>query len=83
MPKFIEHYPGVEIELVEEVAHRIEQIVSDQKVDIGVTILPLYTEDLSYDILYTENVYLALPQDISLSNKLKHTLTMVNFHFIC
>lgn len=61
MPKFIEHYPGVEIELVEEVAHRIEQIVSDQKVDIGVTILPLYTEDLSYDILYTENVYLALP----------------------
>ena len=25
------------------------------------TILPLYTEDLSYDILYTENVYLALP----------------------
>ncbi|RIO79108.1 LysR family transcriptional regulator, partial [Staphylococcus haemolyticus] len=61
LPKFIEHYPGVEIELVEEVAHRIEQIVSDQKVDIGVTILPLYTEDLSYDILYTENVYLALP----------------------
>ncbi|MCH4354093.1 LysR family transcriptional regulator substrate-binding protein [Staphylococcus haemolyticus] len=61
MPKFIEHYPGVEIELVEEVTHRIEQIVSDQKVDIGVTILPLYTEDLSYDILYTENVYLALP----------------------
>lgn len=51
----------MEIELVEEVAHRIEQIVSDQKVDIGVTILPLYTEDLSYDILYTENVYLALP----------------------
>ena len=83
MPKFIEHYPGVEIELVEEVAHRIEQIVSDQKVDIGVTILPLYTEDLSYDILYTENVYLALPPGHHLSNKLKHTLTMVNFHFIC
>ena len=73
MPKFIEHYPGVEIELVEEVAHRIEQIVSDQKVDIGVTILPLYTEDLSYDILYTENVYLALPPGHRLSNKLKHT----------
>lgn len=61
LPKFIQNYPGVEIELVEEVAHRIEQIVADQQVDIGVTILPLYNEDLSYDILYTENIYLALP----------------------
>ncbi|PTK67803.1 LysR family transcriptional regulator [Staphylococcus borealis] len=71
LPKFIEHYPGVEIELVEEVAHRIEQIVYDQKVDIGVTILPLYTEDLSYDILYTENVYLALPPGHDLIDQAK------------
>lgn len=71
LPKFIQNYPGVEIELVEEVAHRIEQIVSDQQVDIGVTILPLYTEDLSYEILYTESIYLALPPGHSLLDEAK------------
>ena len=62
----------MEIELV-EVAHRIEQIVSDQKVDIGVTILPLYTEDLSYDILYTENVYFSVTSGHQLIEQAKST----------
>ena len=69
LPEFTKRYPGVEIKLIEESAHRIEQLLIDNKVDIALTILPLYQENIAYDVLYTEKIYMALPPNHSLTYK--------------
>lgn len=75
LPEFLKQYPDIEIELVEEVAHRIEQLLFDQKVDVAITILPLYQEGIQYDLLYTERIFLALPPSDTFNNK---NLTLEN-----
>ncbi|MCM3319608.1 LysR family transcriptional regulator [Staphylococcus warneri] len=65
LPEFIKAYPGIEIKLIEEPSHRIEQLLIDNKIDIALTILPFYQGTFKYDVLYSEAIYLALPPDYS------------------
>ncbi|MEX2949541.1 LysR family transcriptional regulator [Staphylococcus warneri] len=63
LPEFIKAYPGIELKLIEEPAHRIEQLLIDNKIDIALTILPFYQGTFKYDVLYSEGIYLAIPSD--------------------
>ncbi|KTW20109.1 LysR family transcriptional regulator [Staphylococcus warneri] len=70
LPEFIKAYPGIELKLIEEPSHRIEQLLIDNKIDIALTILPFYQGTFKYDVLYSEAIYLALPPEYS--SRLSH-----------
>ncbi|EZX22492.1 MULTISPECIES: LysR family transcriptional regulator [Mammaliicoccus] len=61
LPEFIKNYPGIEVELIEDSANQIEVLLAEHKIDICITILPINNEEIDYETLYTEALYLAIP----------------------
>lgn len=66
LPEFIKEYPGIELKLIEESAHRIEQLLIDNKIDIAITILPFYQGVFQFETLSKEPIYLMIPSNHSL-----------------
>ncbi|KRG10823.1 LysR family transcriptional regulator [Staphylococcus sp. NAM3COL9] len=61
LPKFISMNPGIEVELIEDRSKQIEQLLEQKEIDISLTILPIDNDNINYEILYKENIYLLIP----------------------
>ncbi|MEH7238524.1 LysR family transcriptional regulator [Bacillus sp. JJ1562] len=61
LPEFIMNYPGIEIELVEESANDMESLLLEGKIDICLNMLPIFNQEIVYEILYEEKLYLVIP----------------------
>lgn len=61
LPHFMKKYPGIEIELEEASASRMETLVLENKIDICLNMLPITNPDLVYERLYEESIYLVVP----------------------
>lgn len=61
LPEFILNYPGIKIELVEETANDMESLLLDGKIDICLNMLPIFNQEIVYEILYEEKLYLVIP----------------------
>ncbi len=68
LPEFINSYPGIEIELIEDNANQIEVLLANQKMDISLTILPIGNDQITYETLYSEALYLAIPRSHELAH---------------
>lgn len=69
LPKFITLNPGIEVELIEDRSKQIEQLLEQKEIDMSLTILPIDNDNINYEILYRENIYLLIPNDHPLINK--------------
>jgi DNA-binding transcriptional LysR family regulator len=63
LPKYKERFPNIEIILVEENAHKLEELAERCKTDITITNLPIQNENLVYDTLTLDEVVLAVPKN--------------------
>ncbi|GAB3043016.1 LysR family transcriptional regulator [Virgibacillus ainsalahensis] len=62
LPDFMNRYPGIEIDLIEESAKEIESLLLQRKIDICINMLPVLNLDITYEYLYEESVLLVIPQ---------------------
>ena len=62
-PYFARHFPDVRIQVVEEISVTIEQMVLDDQLDIGFVPMEPENPRLSYELLHTEEILLAVPPD--------------------
>lgn len=61
--QFHARYPYIAIELYENHGQAIERALIDRQIDLGILHLPVETEALSYEDLFTETVLLATPKN--------------------
>jgi LysR family transcriptional regulator, cyn operon transcriptional activator len=62
LPAFISAYPGIKIDLVEQTAYNIEELLLQRKIDICLNMLPIFNPDISYENLYDEKLYIVVPK---------------------
>ena len=60
LPQYLSTYPGIEIELVEETAIVIEQLLLERKIDICLNMLPIFNPDIIYEGLFEEKILLVV-----------------------
>ena len=68
LPKYKERFPNIEIVLVEENAHKLEELAERGKTDITITNLPIQNPNLMYDTLALDEVMLAVPRNFLTTN---------------
>lgn len=68
LPDFIEAYPGIEIDLIEKNASEMETQLLLQNIDICVNLLPIFNEQIEYETLYEEPMYITIPPNHPLYN---------------
>jgi LysR family hydrogen peroxide-inducible transcriptional activator len=61
VPTFQAMYPDIEISLIEETSSHLELITYQGHTDLSILSLPLREESLHYEILYEEEIVLAVP----------------------
>ena len=69
LPSFMQKYPGIEIELEEAPAAKMEALVIQNKIDICINMLPITNNELVYEDLFEEDLYLVIPPDHELYDK--------------
>lgn len=60
LPQYISTYPGIKIDLVEETAIVIEQLLLQRKIDICLNMLPIFNPDIIYESLFEEKIFLVV-----------------------
>lgn len=78
LPEFINSYPGIEIELIEDNANQIEVLLADNKIDISLTILPITYDEITYETLYSEAFYLAVPKNYKIVEDSQNKVTQLD-----
>ncbi|RED60382.1 LysR family transcriptional regulator [Cohnella lupini] len=63
LPVFREAYPDIEVVLIEESTHRLEQLTASGGTDVSLLTLPLVEPTLAYQPLIEEEICLAVPPD--------------------
>ena len=63
IPIFKKRYPDIQIELEEGTTKYLEDCAVNGTTDFSIVILPLSSSELSFDILFQEEIILALPPD--------------------
>ncbi len=69
LPSFIEKYPGIEVVLIEDTADVLDSKLIQNKIDICLNMLPITNEDIKYEKLYDENIFLVVPKGHHLYNE--------------
>jgi|GEM_PF-193334 len=54
-------YPNVKLNVVDAFSHQQEKLLLRKKIELGIMVLPVNVDELSYEKLYDENILLALP----------------------
>lgn len=70
IPVFREMYPGIQIELEEGTTRYLEDSALNGNTDFSIVLLPLSSPELSYEILFREQIILALPKNHKLCKNL-------------
>lgn len=68
IPKFLEKYPGIKVDLVEENAKQLETLTLQGHIDISVIVYYAQEISLEYEFLCSEEIILAVPK----THKLAH-----------
>lgn len=63
LPHFMQLYPGVEIELVEEATETLENLLIQNHIDVCLNSLPITNPDIMYDYLYEEYNFIVIPSN--------------------
>ena len=61
LPYFSQHFPSVKLEIKEEISLELEQMVIDEKLDFCFVPLKPQNPRLSYEVIYMEEILLAVP----------------------
>lgn len=78
--RFLERFPGVELQLVEETSSRLEQLLVTGKLDISLLTMPIGDSSLVVEPAVQEEIYLALPPDHPLAKEGEVELEMLADH---
>ncbi|WP_163858148.1 LysR family transcriptional regulator [Paenibacillus elgii] len=70
LPVFQEHYPEIDIVLVEETTSNLEQLTASGQADISLLSLPLIDDSLDYEPIIEEEIVLAVPPQHPLAARL-------------
>ncbi|MBQ6450835.1 MAG: LysR family transcriptional regulator [Solobacterium sp.] len=62
LPAYKIHFPELDIKIIEVNADMAEQQLMTGTMDFGITTLPIRQLGISYELLYTERIYLIIPQ---------------------
>lgn len=68
LPDFSIHFPGIQIELVEKNAHDLEKMLEDNRIDLSIGMTPILNQNLSYEFLYEDSMYLLVSEKSRLYN---------------
>ncbi|NWK83351.1 LysR family transcriptional regulator [Staphylococcus sp. GSSP0090] len=71
LPKFIELYPNIKIDLIEGDSQDIERQLLQGTVDVCLNTLPLWNKGINHNEIYTEPIYLVVPPQHYLFNRLQ------------
>jgi LysR family hydrogen peroxide-inducible transcriptional activator len=71
LPEFHKKYPGIKLKITEGYTGELEELVMAKKIDLCIVSLPLNIASLYYEILFEENILLAVPPDHKLNSKLQ------------
>lgn len=62
LPEFSIQFPGIQIELEEKSAHDLEKMLEDNRVDLSIGMTPVMNQNLSYEYLYEDSMYLLVSE---------------------
>lgn len=69
LPDFMQRYPGIEIELVEDATETLETLLIQNQIDICFNSLPITNHEIVYEHLYDEYNYIVIPPNHPLYKK--------------
>ena len=69
LPRFSKAYPGIEIVVQEETTYQLLNLLASREVDLGIASLPLRDERIEIEDLFTEELFVALPEQHPLATK--------------
>ncbi len=64
LPKYKEIFSNIKVVIIEENAKKLEELAEKGIVDIIILNLPIESENLDYEILYLDQVLLAVPENL-------------------
>ena len=68
IPAFKKDYPDIDIKLFENTQDKSEDMIIKNKLDIVIGMKPIVYKNLSYNIIYSEKMYLFVPKINSIYN---------------
>lgn len=73
LPKFCKRFSGANIKILQVFSTlKIRKMLLDEEIDIGMLILPIDTNDLEYEIIKSQDIFVALPILHPISQKFKN-----------
>lgn len=69
LPDFMQRYPGIEIELVEDATETLESLLIQNQIDVCFNSLPITNHEIIYEHLYDEFNYIVIPPNHPLYKK--------------
>jgi len=75
IPAFRSQYPSITLEIIEESSNVLEELTSDGKIDCCMIPAPLDSDQLDSQIIYQEQILLAVPPDHLLNKQITPALS--------
>lgn len=75
LPSFQSQYPSIHLEIIEESSNVLEELASEGKVDFSMIPAPLDNKQLDSQVIYQEQILLALPPNHLLSRQITPALS--------
>lgn len=69
IPEFQKMYPGIELVLIEDFTHNLEQLVVRGQVEISILTLPVENQELEIESILKDEILLAVPQSHPLAKQ--------------
>ncbi|WP_075578909.1 LysR family transcriptional regulator [Acidaminococcus massiliensis] len=69
LKKFSARYPNIQIDIVEENSHTLEEKLLMGAIDLAIICLPLRNANISYKVFYRGPIYLGIPKDSPLNDR--------------
>lgn len=79
LPKINEKYPYIQIKLYEEDAITIESLLKRNIIDFAFGFLPIYNDNLTYEIVYEENFHFLVGKNSTLYNPSNYNIKKFPF----
>lgn len=62
LPEFSMHFPGIQIKLEEKNQQDLEKMMEDNRIDLSIGMTPVLNQNLSYEYLYEDSMYLVVSE---------------------
>jgi len=73
IPLFTQKFPGIELILKEDTSLKLEELASEALTDFSISLLPINTAIFDYEVLFQEELLLALPPQHPISLETNRT----------